>query len=115
MRQKCGHEWRVGDDGSPPDCWDALRNSVPSFASPPAFDPPCAARSKLQCRFSLTFETCVSARLDVSLRQLSVFGGTRSERSRRARRSRPTSICGGLWLFISLASSAKPGEVLIHA
>src|SRR6266540_5996790 len=115
MQQTCGRESTDGDDAQRPDSPDALCNSVPSLALLPTFDPPRAARSKLQCRFSLSFETCVSARLDVSLRQLSVFGGTRSERSRRARRLRPTSICGGLWLFISLASSAKPGDVLIHA
>ena len=52
MRQRCGHESTAEDDVSPPDSEDALRNSIPSLASPPTFDWQRAARSKLQCRFS---------------------------------------------------------------
>jgi hypothetical protein len=56
-RQMCGRESTAEACASRPDFADALRNSVPFLASPPAFDQPHAARSKLQCRFSLTFET----------------------------------------------------------
>jgi hypothetical protein len=79
MRQTCGRELIVKACASRPDFADALRNSVPFLAWPPAFDPPHAARSKLQCRFSLTFETRVRAKLDVSFVPIFPVAGSTEE------------------------------------